>query len=241
MATAGLTYDEVMAQSAQAKPQQGLVLDEAFDVIHQDDDKSEDEDFEEIEVEIKDDYVGRCTSVFVQYPRRVVVSILLITVLAMYATYLDNFSITVPSPYDWECPDDEYTLLRDAMMSAEDEADESKALTTRGDATFPFYYFYDSEPWNRDASCDGGIFTPQRLRAMCLAEEILTSNKEYQEDYCLLANGTCVTRSASVLQFFYDDATCSLLDQTRIGRRVGGTPRQCLLRGQARVPKRLRV
>ena len=54
MAAAGLTYDEVMAQSAQAKPQQGLVLDEAFDVIHQDDDKSEDEDFEEIEVEIKD-------------------------------------------------------------------------------------------------------------------------------------------------------------------------------------------
>ena len=138
MATAGLTYDEVMAQSAQAKPQQGLVLDEAFDVIHQDDDKSEDEDFEEIEVEIKDDYVGRCTSVFVQYPRRVVVSILLITVLAMYATYLDSFSITVPSPYDWECPDDEYTLLRDAMMSAEDEADEAQALTTRGDATFPF-------------------------------------------------------------------------------------------------------
>ena len=216
MATAGLTYDEVMGQSAQAKPQQGLVLDEAFDVIHQDDDKSEDEDFEEIEVEIKDDYVGRCTSVFVQYPRRVVVSILLITVLAMYATYLDNFSITVPSPYDWECPDDEYTLLRDAMMSAEDEADEAQALTTRGDATFPFYYFYDSEPWNRDANCDGGIFTPQRLRAMCLAEEILTSNKEYQEDYCLLVNGTCVTRSASVLQFFYDDATCSLLDQTRI-------------------------
>ena len=51
---------------------------------------------------------------------------------------------------------------------------------------------------------------------MCHAEQILTSNKEYQEDYCLLANGTCVTRSASVLQFFYDDATCSLLDQARI-------------------------
>ena len=107
MATAGLTYDEVMAQSAQAKPQPRLSLREAFDVIHQDDDKSEDEDFEDIEVEIKDDYVGRCTSVFVQYPRRVVVGILLVTVLAMYATYLDNFSITVPSPYDWECPDDD--------------------------------------------------------------------------------------------------------------------------------------
>ena len=48
MATAGLTFDEVMAQSAQAKPQQGLVLDEAFDVIHQDDDKSEEEDFEDM-------------------------------------------------------------------------------------------------------------------------------------------------------------------------------------------------
>ena len=127
MAAAGLTYDEVMAQSAQAKPQQGLVLDEHFDVVHEDDDKSEDEDFEEIEVEIKYDYVGRCTAVFVNYPRRVVVSILLITVLAMYATYLDNFSITVPSPYDWECPDDQYTSLRDAMASAQDEADESKA------------------------------------------------------------------------------------------------------------------
>ena len=32
------------------------MLDEAFDVIHQDDDKSG-EDFEEIEVEIKDDYI----------------------------------------------------------------------------------------------------------------------------------------------------------------------------------------
>ena len=154
MATAGLTYDEVMAQNAQAKPQQGLVLDEAFDVIHQDDDKSEEEDFADVDVVIEEDvYLGRCTSIFVNYPRRVVVSILLITVLAMYATYLDKFSITVPSPYDWECPDDEYTLLRDAMASAQDEADESKALTTRGDATFPFYYFYDSEPWNRDNDC----------------------------------------------------------------------------------------
>ena len=95
MATAGLTYDEVMAQSSAQQPRQGLVLDEHFDVVHEDDDKSSDHDFEDIEVEIKDDYVGRCTSVFVQYPRRVVVSILLITVLAMYATYLDGFSITV--------------------------------------------------------------------------------------------------------------------------------------------------
>ena len=91
MATAGLTYDEVMAQSSAQQPRQGLVLDEHFDVIQEDDDKSEEEDFQDIEVEIKDDYVGRCTSVFVQYPRRVVISILLITVLAMYATYLDNF------------------------------------------------------------------------------------------------------------------------------------------------------
>ena len=46
MATTGLTYDEVMARTAQ-QPRQGLVLDEHFDVVHEDDDKSEEEDFEE--------------------------------------------------------------------------------------------------------------------------------------------------------------------------------------------------
>ena len=100
MATTGLTYDEVMARTA-AQPRQGLVLDEHFDVVHEDDDKSEEEDFEEVEVEIKDDYVGRCTAVFVNYPRRVVVSILLITVLGMYATQTWHNN---PSGYgDGEC------------------------------------------------------------------------------------------------------------------------------------------
>ena len=89
MATAGLTYDEVMARTAQATPQQGLVLDEHFDVVHEDDDKSDEEDFQDVDVVIEENvYLGRCTSVFVNYPRRVVVSILLITVLAMYATFM---------------------------------------------------------------------------------------------------------------------------------------------------------
>lgn len=203
----------------------GLVLDEDFDVIHaidprNDDDKSDEEDFERASDEAAADggCLARVTSVFVHYPRRVVLAVLLTTVAAMYATYLDGFALSTESPYDWECPDDEYTKLRDAMAAAADEADESPALQERGDYTYPFYFFYDAKPWNRPASCEApfGIFTPQSLQAMCQAEAVLTSNTEFREDYCVLVNNTCLTRVASVLQFFYNGSTCELLDEDRI-------------------------
>ena len=137
--------------------------------------------------------VDAVSLLLVRRPKAVIFGVIFLTILGVGITVACNFSLSKPTEYDWEVPDDKFTLLRDMIEDASDETDEAAALRVRGDATFPFYFMYDAEPKFRD-TCDGpaGILTARNVQAMCEAERVFTGLDKYQ-DYCVLDTaGACI-------------------------------------------------
>ena len=183
--------------------------------------------------------VDAVSLLLVRRPKAVIFGVIFLTILGVGVTVACNFSLSKPTEYDWEVPDDKFTLLRDMIEDASDETDEAAALRVRGDATFPFYFMYDAEPKFRDA-CDGpaGILTARNVQAMCEAERVFTGLDKYQ-DYCVLDTAGACTPLASiafpvafvVLAVATQNVVLALFAITCIGCIVAGVLGLCFLCG----------
>ncbi|KAH8063344.1 hypothetical protein JL722_2512 [Aureococcus anophagefferens] len=72
--------------------------------------------------------VDAVSLLLVRRPKAVIFGVIFLTILGVGVTVACNFSLSKPTEYDWEVPDDKFTLLRDMIEDASDETDEAAAL-----------------------------------------------------------------------------------------------------------------